>query len=311
MNIKSGLIVIASWVVLSPGGAAAQAYPPGTLPNLDRRVFVDVSQVTPSKVLDQLADAIACRLDVDRKLPQSAISLRLSNVRARTALDAVCDVVGCRWNLKGSTLVVTATAPPPAAPQGQQWLDKVRVPLTGAQWKLDHIPLRDVLARLSEQIGADVVFEGPDQSAPITDDLRGRTAIDAFQRIPWALGYNMSGMFMRLPPGRDRQEIRLEGRKESVYGKGEPGLAMPSVVNMVRPHYPREAMNSKKEGVVTVSCVVGVDGSVSDVTVTQGLDPVLDAEAVAAAKQWRFLPGTKDGKPVPVSITLELTFTIM
>jgi len=47
------------------------------------------------------------------------------------------------------------------------------------------------------------------------------------------------------------------------------------------------------------------------VTVTRGLDPVLDAEAVAAAKQWRFLPGTKDGKPVPVSITLELTFTIM
>jgi len=36
----------------------------------------------------------------------------------------------------------------------------------------------------------------------------------------------------------------------------------------------------------------------------------LDDEAVKALKQWRFSPGTKDGKPVPVVVELEMTFTL-
>ena len=36
----------------------------------------------------------------------------------------------------------------------------------------------------------------------------------------------------------------------------------------------------------------------------------LDQQAVKAAKQWRFRPGTKDGKAVAVSVTLEMRFTL-
>jgi outer membrane biosynthesis protein TonB len=36
----------------------------------------------------------------------------------------------------------------------------------------------------------------------------------------------------------------------------------------------------------------------------------LDNEAVKAARQWVFKPGTKDGKPVAVRIILELTFSL-
>jgi hypothetical protein len=32
--------------------------------------------------------------------------------------------------------------------------------------------------------------------------------------------------------------------------------------------------------------------------------------AIDTARQWRFRPGTRDGEPVPVSITIELTFTL-
>ena len=48
----------------------------------------------------------------------------------------------------------------------------------------------------------------------------------------------------------------------------------------------------------------------SEVTVEKPLDPGLDRQAIAAARQWRFIPGTKDAKPAPVRITLELTFTL-
>ena len=36
----------------------------------------------------------------------------------------------------------------------------------------------------------------------------------------------------------------------------------------------------------------------------------LDQEAIKAAKQWRFVPGKRLGQPVPVLVTIELTFTL-
>jgi TonB family protein len=36
----------------------------------------------------------------------------------------------------------------------------------------------------------------------------------------------------------------------------------------------------------------------------------LDQEAVRAAKKWQFVPGKRLGQPVPVMVTIELTFTL-
>jgi TonB family protein len=53
------------------------------------------------------------------------------------------------------------------------------------------------------------------------------------------------------------------------------------------------------------------DGTVGDVNVTRSLDTkYLDAEAVKAVKQWTFKPGMKDGKAVPVLVTIEMAFTL-
>jgi TonB family protein len=51
---------------------------------------------------------------------------------------------------------------------------------------------------------------------------------------------------------------------------------------------------------------------VGKVDVVKSLDPTfgLDGEAVKAAKQWRFVPGTRFGEPVAVLVTIELTFTL-
>jgi len=63
---------------------------------------------------------------------------------------------------------------------------------------------------------------------------------------------------------------------------------------------------------VLLECVVRPDGSVGDVQILRSLDGVfgLDQEAIKAAKQWRFAPGTRLGEPVPVLVTIELTFTL-
>ncbi len=95
-----------------------------------------------------------------------------------------------------------------------------------------------------------------------------------------------------------------------IYKRGDPGLTFPVVISETRPSHTPETMRAKIEGPVVLSCVVETDGTIGDVVVKTSLDPVLDEQAVAAAKKWRFTPGMKDGKPVRVRTTLEMTFTL-
>ena len=90
------------------------------------------------------------------------------------------------------------------------------------------------------------------------------------------------------------------------------GVTLPVPVRSVKPGYTAAAMDAHIEGTVGLDVVVLADGKVSDVMVTQSLDKEygLDTQAVEAAKQWLFKPGTKDGKPVTVRVALEMTFTL-
>ena len=100
--------------------------------------------------------------------------------------------------------------------------------------------------------------------------------------------------------------------KATVARPSDKGLTPPKVVKEVKPQYTPAAMKARVQGPVVLECVVNADGTVGDVTVLKSLDAQfgLDDEAVKAAKQWRFKPGLKKGKPVPVALTLELTFTL-
>ncbi len=90
------------------------------------------------------------------------------------------------------------------------------------------------------------------------------------------------------------------------------GVTVPRVLREVKPQYTSDAMRAKVQGVVLLECVVRPDGSVGDVQILRSLDGVfgLDQEAIKAAKQWRFAPGTRLGEPVPVLVTIELQFTL-
>jgi TonB family protein len=112
--------------------------------------------------------------------------------------------------------------------------------------------------------------------------------------------------------------------KGSGYGPGEGGgtgggiykpgngVMTPRLLHEVKPQYTAEAMRAKVSGTVLLQCVVMTDGSVGRIEVIRSLDQTfgLDQEAVKAARQWRFTPGTRFGEPVPVLVTLELTFNL-
>ncbi|MEW5981549.1 MAG: TonB family protein [Acidobacteriota bacterium] len=90
------------------------------------------------------------------------------------------------------------------------------------------------------------------------------------------------------------------------------GIELPGLLREVKPQYTADAMRMKIQGTVVLDCVVMPDGSVGEIEVVRSLDPTfgLDQEAVKAAKQWRFTPGRRLGKPVPILVTIELTFTL-
>lgn len=101
------------------------------------------------------------------------------------------------------------------------------------------------------------------------------------------------------------------GTGGGVYRPGN-GVTLPRVLREVKPQYTSDAMRAKVQGTVLLECVVRPDGAVGDIQVIRSLDPTfgLDQEAIRAAKQWRFAPGTRLGEPVAVLITIELTFTL-
>jgi TonB family protein len=103
----------------------------------------------------------------------------------------------------------------------------------------------------------------------------------------------------------------LMAAQETIYTPGD-GVSLPKVVKQVKAVYTQEAKDAHIEGTVGLSSVVLSDGSVGDVKVTRSLDTTygLDDQAVAAMKQWTFEPGTKDGKPVAVRVSVNLTFTL-
>lgn len=90
------------------------------------------------------------------------------------------------------------------------------------------------------------------------------------------------------------------------------GVEIPQLISQVRPQYTAEAMRAKVQGVVLLECVVMSTGTVGTCDLVRSLDSNfgLDQEALKAARQWRFRPGTRFGEPVSVLVTIELTFTL-
>lgn len=73
--------------------------------------------------------------------------------------------------------------------------------------------------------------------------------------------------------------------------------------------YPKEAQEKKIQGKVFVRFVVNTDGSISDVEVVRGVDPLLDAEAIRVVSSMpKWTPGSQRGKAIRVSFTVPINF---
>ena len=89
------------------------------------------------------------------------------------------------------------------------------------------------------------------------------------------------------------------------------GVSAPSVLFKVEPEYSEEARKAKFQGTVVLFVIVDEKGNPRDLKVLRALGLGLDQKAIEAVEKWRFKPGMKDGKPVPVMATIEVNFRLL
>ena len=90
------------------------------------------------------------------------------------------------------------------------------------------------------------------------------------------------------------------------------GVLAPRLIREIRPEYTSEALRARIQGTVLLRTTILADGSVGSIRIIRSLDARfgLDDEALKTVKLWRFVPGTLAGRPVPVVVDIELTFTL-
>ncbi len=129
-----------------------------------------------------------------------------------------------------------------------------------------------------------------------------------------------------VPPAQssDQAPAPVQAQTESATAPPEvykPGgdVSAPKLIHHVSPQYTKEARKKKIKGVTVLSIVVDAEGNPRQVTITRAMaDSVkpelrsaavgLDENAVETVKQFRFRPSMLNGKPVAVSIHVEIHY---
>lgn len=228
----------------------------------------------------------------------------------------------------GSTAVYTATVStlssfPPDSPVLARFTPAVFVP-EGAPWDRKHpialtrvepvytaaglragiqgtVELEVVIGALGEVTSARVI-----RSLDSTHGL-DQAAIDAVKRWHF-LPTTINGA-----PVASTAVVHLEFRTpRQASQKREPVVVAPVAIKQVDPRYTPEAMRAKIQGHVTLLLSIDEKGVVTKATIAESLDAEhgLDTNAIDAAMQWTFKPGTVDGAPKAFDVKVTMEFRI-
>jgi TonB family protein len=99
------------------------------------------------------------------------------------------------------------------------------------------------------------------------------------------------------------------------------GVTIPKVIHSEDPQFTNDARRKRVAGTSILSFIVDIDGNPTDVHVKRSLAETvspkfhkiaegLDQQAIKAVSQYKFEPATLEGKPVPVKLTIEVSFRL-
>src|SRR5687768_8029204 len=84
-------------------------------------------------------------------------------------------------------------------------------------------------------------------------------------------------------------------------------MTPPQKIKNVEPVYPTTAQEARVHGDVVIEATVGIDGKVTGARVITSV-PLLDEPALAAVRQWEYVPAVMNGAPVPVTMKVTVRF---
>lgn len=90
-----------------------------------------------------------------------------------------------------------------------------------------------------------------------------------------------------------------------------PGITPPRVRKKVEPNYPPGAAELGLEAIVILTVVIDTTGVISSVTPLRLAGHGFDEAAAATVRKWRFHPGQKDNRPVPILATIQVNFRLL
>lgn len=90
----------------------------------------------------------------------------------------------------------------------------------------------------------------------------------------------------------------------------DPGNRRVKILSKPRASYTDQARQANISGTITLLVLFGADGTIPYIILVRGLDGGLDGEAVKAARQIKFEPKLRDGKPVASAAFIQYGFSI-
>ena len=82
------------------------------------------------------------------------------------------------------------------------------------------------------------------------------------------------------------------------------------IISKPEPQYTEDARKNQVSGTVVLRAVFSSNGTVTNIRTVSGLPHGLTERAMAAARQIRFSPATKDGRAVSQYIQIEYNFNL-
>jgi protein TonB len=89
----------------------------------------------------------------------------------------------------------------------------------------------------------------------------------------------------------------------------EPHISPALLVHRVEPVYPALPRQIRRSGRVELHALIAADGTVQALEVVSG-DPLFNASALEAVRQWRYRPTVLNGTPVEVDTYISVIYTL-
>jgi len=163
----------ATGLALALGAVLIVSAPASAQDALAKRVSLDLKAMAPTDAFKVIGDAVGHAVDVAPDV-STPVDILVRNVTAKTALNTICESIGCSWKLVGTTITVKgaggfAVAITAKAKRGQSSeAGRLRAEQLKARFdqklpadmRFENVPLAQVVTRLAEVTGLDITLTG-------------------------------------------------------------------------------------------------------------------------------------------------------